>query len=354
MPLVANSDLPSFQRLDAEGVSILSKARAADQTIRELHIGLLNMMPDAALAATERQFFRLVGESNPIAQLYMHPFTLPELKRGKEASNHIDLYYEKFAELQEKGLDALIVTGVNVIEPNLENEVFWKPLTEVLDWAEENVTSTLCSCLATHAAIQSRFGETRKHLNQKCWGIFRHRVINNRHPLVNDINTCFDVPHSRFNAVERDAYRRAGLHVLIESKEAGVHMAVSKDYYSTVYFQGHPEYDTISLLKEYKREVVRFWAGQSDTYPVFPEHYLSIQSKAILNELADRVRRHRENGDDFPEFPETLVAEQLENTWHDTGEAIIGNWIGMVYQLTHAERKRPLMDGLDPDNPLEL
>lgn len=354
MPLVVNSGLPSFERLKAEGMSILSKERAADQTIRELHVGLLNMMPDAALTATERQFFRLVGESNPIAQLYVHPFTLPELTRGEKAQDHIERYYENFSDMKDKGLDALIVTGVNVIEPNLENEVFWAPLTEVLAWAEKNVTSTLCSCLATHAAIQSRFGETRKHLNEKCWGVFRHRVINNRHPLVSDINTCFDIPHSRFNVVEREAYTRAGLHVLVESKEAGVHMAVSKDYYSTVYFQGHPEYDTISLLKEYKREIIRFWKGECETYPEFPKHYLSIQSKAILNEFADRVHQHLKNGDDFPEFPEELITEQLENTWHDTGEAIIGNWIGMVYQLTHAERKRPLMDGLDPDNPLGL
>ncbi len=39
--------------------------RAIHQDIRELHIGLLNMMPDAALEATERQFFRLVGREQP-------------------------------------------------------------------------------------------------------------------------------------------------------------------------------------------------------------------------------------------------------------------------------------------------
>ncbi len=354
MPLIANTDLPSFERLGAEGMTILTQERAADQTIRELHIGLLNMMPDAALEATERQFFRLVGESNPIAQLYIHPFSLSELNRGEKAKDHITRFYEKFSDIKELGLDALIVTGVNVIEPNLENEVFWEPLTEVLAWAEENVTSTLCSCLATHAAIQSRFKETRKHLGHKCWGVFRHRVVNNKHPLVNDINTCFDVPHSRFNTVTKDAYKRAGLHVLVESKEAGVHMAVSKDYYSTVYLQGHPEYDTISLLKEYKREILQFWSGDCATYPVFPKHYLSTQSKAIFHEYESRVRYCLDNKNDFPEFPEKLIASQLENTWHDTGEAIIGNWIGMVYQLTNAKRKFPLMEGLDPKNPLGL
>ncbi len=82
MPLVANTNLPSFSRLRQEGETVIARDQAEHQDIRELHIGLLNMMPDKALAATERQFFRLVGESNQIAQFYVHPFTLKELVRG--------------------------------------------------------------------------------------------------------------------------------------------------------------------------------------------------------------------------------------------------------------------------------
>ncbi len=96
MPLIAHSGLPSFTRLQQEGETILSKDRANQQTIRELHIGLLNIMPDAALEATERQFFRLVGHSNQIAQFYLHPFTLSSIKRGDKAQAHVDQHYQKF------------------------------------------------------------------------------------------------------------------------------------------------------------------------------------------------------------------------------------------------------------------
>ena len=77
MPLVAHTELPTFKRLRAEGQNVLTPERANKQAIRELHVGLLNMMPDAAIEATERQFFRLVGEANPIAQFFVHPFILP-------------------------------------------------------------------------------------------------------------------------------------------------------------------------------------------------------------------------------------------------------------------------------------
>src|SRR3989344_6697597 len=131
MPLVANSKLPTFDRLKQEGENVVAGDVALHQDIRELHIGLLNMMPDAALAATERQFFRLVGESNQIAQFYMHPFTLKELRRGAEGLAYVNQYYESFEQLKEQGLDALIITGANVTQPDLALEPFWKPLIKV-------------------------------------------------------------------------------------------------------------------------------------------------------------------------------------------------------------------------------
>ena len=139
MPLVAHNDLPSFARLREEGLRVLEPGQAYQQDIRELHI------------ATERQFFRLIGESNPIAQFYVHPFTLEALPRSASAREHIDRFYDSFEQVKREGLDALIITGANVIGADLTEELFWTPLIEVADWAHENVTSTLCSCLATHA-----------------------------------------------------------------------------------------------------------------------------------------------------------------------------------------------------------
>ncbi|MET0065790.1 MAG: homoserine O-succinyltransferase [Candidatus Thiodiazotropha sp.] len=354
MPLVAHNNLPTFSRLKQEGQNILTPDRAAHQYIRELHVGLLNMMPDAAIEATERQFFRLVGEANPIAQFFIHPFTLDELPRGEKARQHIDRYYEPFEQIRQDGLDALIITGANVSHPDLSLEPFWEPLTEVVDWAHENVTSVLCSCLATHAVVQSHHGEKRTPMGDKLWGVFSHRVKDLSHPLVNDVNTRFDVPHSRYNQISREQFDRAGLRVLVESEEAGVHLAVSRDGLRVVYFQGHPEYDTISLLKEYKREVMLYFAGKRGDYPPFPSHYFSLTTKAIFDEYRERSEQAREAAEPLPEFPESLVIDSLDNTWHDTAEGVIGNWIGLVYQVTHQDRKLPFMEGVDPDDPLSL
>lgn len=355
MPLVAHNNLPAFQDLHAEGQIVLSHERAKHQDIRALHVGLLNMMPDAALVPTERQFFRLIGASNPIAQFYVHPFALPEQARGEVAKKHIADHYETFEQIKAQGLDALIITGANVTHSNLSDEAFWGPLIKVADWAYENVTSTLCSCLATHAIIEARHQQKRQNLGaRKHWGVFQHWVKDKTHPLVSDINTRFDVPHSRYNKMSRQQFTEAGLKILVEGEKAGVHLAVSEDGIRTVYFQGHPEYDRVSLLKEYKREVIRFFSKERTDYPPFPENIFDITSQALFDEYQDLVQQSMNQNDTMPVFPEHIILPRVQNTWHDSGLAVIGNWMGLVYQITNTDRKRPFMDGLDPHNPLGL
>lgn len=352
MPLVAHNNLPTFEALRNDGHVVLSLERARHQDIRELHIGLLNMMPDAALTATERQFIHLVGSSNPIAQFFVYPFSLPELNRGRRAEEHIRQHYFDFAELADKGLDALIITGANVIEPSLIDEPFWDPLINIVTWAESNVSSIFCSCLATHALVKHYHDINRQHLSQKRWGVFSHRAVGRNHPLLRDVNTRFDAPHSRYNDVSRSQFEAAGCHVLAESEAVGVHLAVSPDQFRVVYFQGHPEYGAISLLKEFKREANRYLRGERDKFPRAPENAFTPAGESIAKQYLQALR----NGTaaNAPDFPEEALLPHCDNTWGDTGKAIVNNWLGLVYQLTNLDRKRQFMPGVDPDDPLQL
>ncbi len=354
MSLVAHNQMPSFQRLRDKGLSVLDTKDAHKQNIRELHIGLLNMMPDAALEATERQFFRLVGQSNPIAQFHMHPFTLPELERGDKARAHVDAYYETFEQIRAQGLDALIITGANVTGSELADQPFWTPLIEVVNWAAEHVTSTLCSCLATHAVMEFHYQQKRQPQTNKIWGVYPHRVVEPRHPLVADVNTRFDVPHSRWNAISRAQFDAAGVRVLVEGEDSGVHLAVSEDGLRFVFFQGHPEYDTVSLLKEYKRDLMTCVMEARDVCPPFPHNYMNVHHKALLKEYGGYLAGRFKTGSNTPVFPEELIMDDIDNTWGDTAGAVVGNWMGSVYKATHEEQMKPLMDHLDPANPLGL
>jgi homoserine O-succinyltransferase len=308
------------------------------------------MMPDAALEATERQFFRLVGRSNQIAQFYMHPFSLSSIKRGSKAAKHLKKHYKTFDEIKSHGLDALIISGANVSQPSLERESFYGQLKEVVDWSYESVTSTLCSCLATHAVLEFKYGQKRQPVGKKHWGVFPHQVVDRAHPLISGVSTRFDIPHSRFNEISESQFDEAGAKILAKSS-IGVHLAVSPDLFRIVFFQGHPEYDTISLLKEYKREVALYFEDKGLSYPPMPSNYLSMQNQAILNEYRANLDSGKMSINDFPEL---LISKTLDNTWHDSANAIINNWIGCVYQVTHERVGKPFMSGINPDDPLSL
>jgi homoserine O-succinyltransferase len=354
MPLVEHSKLPAFSQLRAQGHEVLSLDRAAHQDIRELHIGFLNMMPDAALQATERQFIRLVGSCNRIAQFFVYPFSLPGLPRSSETLDYIDRYYSRFETLREEGLDALIITGANVANPTLQEEPFWDPLIEVVNWAQDNVASILCSCLATHALLKHLHNIDRQPLPDKRWGVYSHRVSAPDHPLLREINTRFDIPHSRYNDISREQLEAAGLPVLVDSREGGVHLAASPDQFRVIYMQGHPEYDVASLLKEYRRELQRFASGERESSPPFPEHYFDDQAQEYAAAQLQRALRARASGTAFDDTLEEDLAGLLDNTWGDTAKAVINNWLGLVYGVTNVDRKQQFMPGIDAEDPLGL
>ena len=356
VPLVAHSDLPSFERLRSGGYEVLALDRARHQDIRELHVGLLNMMPDAALEATERQFLRLVGSCNRIAQIYVHPFSVDAGTRGPGARAYLERYYESFDKVRAEGLDALIITGANPAQADLEDEPFWTPLVEVMEWAAGHVCSVVCSCLATHAYLKHFHGIARRRcLPDKRWGVYEHRnLAGHPHPLLANLNTRFDAPHSHVYEVTRADVEPVGVQVLSESEKAGIHLAVSTDGFRFVFFQGHPEYDKVSLAKEYKREVARFATGERETYPPYPEYYFAATARALLDRHRGEVIEAKARDAPPPTFPDAELEPRLDNTWTDTGKAMFNNWLGLVYQLTDADRRKPFMAHLDPDDPLGL
>jgi homoserine O-succinyltransferase len=179
-------------------------------------------------------------------------------------------------------------------------------------------------------------------------------VIDSSHPLVSDVNSEFDVPHSRWNGVSPQQFRDADLKILVTGDGECVHLATSPDGFRTIFFQGHPEYDTVSLLKEYKRDVNLEIQPEIDNDNSMPEHYFGEFSAAVMREYRGRVNLSRQNDAPLTAFPEHLVLPHLKNTWRDSATAVVGAWIGLIYQITSVDRHQPFMRGVDVGNPLGL
>ena len=329
MPLVAHSNLPAFDALRREGIDVVSP-NAANPALSDLRIGLLNLMPDAALQATERQFMRLVSAYGDVANIHVIPFAVRADYRADVAVEHIQSYYSSFDKLRADAPDALIITGANPAAEDITTEAFWEPMLEVIDWGRDSVGPVLCSCLATHVVLHHYHDAPRIELPQRQWGVYPHAILDAAHPLLSGVAAPLQAPHSHRYGVSREAMEQAGLAILVASDEAGVHLAVGNDGSQFVFFQGHPEYDAISLLKEYKREVQRFYLGSRQTYPPYPEHYLDAESKRQLDDYERRLTESDFAQQTIPPFPEQALAERCVNTWREAGMQIYRNWLAEI------------------------
>jgi len=345
MPIVKSSNLPTYDRLLSEGRHILDPSRAADQDIRPLHIGFCNLMPDAAMQATERQWFRLIGESNRVAQIYIHPFTLPAVERDAEATAYAQEHYENIEDIKSRGLDALIITGANLpISELFDCTDKWNALKEVYDWANENVVSTISSCFASHAYMAFHHNIRPTKFDNKILGVYPFRVLDRTHPLIRGMNTKMDICNSRYHNIPKKDYTDVGMSPLIEGKDIGVDFILSPDGLRNICIQGHPEYDLVSLLKEHRRDIL-LAKDNGQELPDAPVHYLPAEAQELVKKyLSGKIH----------DFPEKEIEALIDNTWTDSARSFMANWIGHVYQLTNVDRHKQFMDGVDPNNPLGL
>jgi homoserine O-succinyltransferase len=266
-----------------------SRPKAADAV---LTIGLINNMPDSALQATERQFTRLLTAAAGNSRIHLHRFSLPSVKRTQAARLQIDGQYTDIADLGRLHIDGLIVTGAEPNAATLSEEPFWQDLTAVIDWAETNTRSTIWSCLAAHAAVLHLDGIKRQRLDTKCSGVFDCARLTDDW-LMKDTPSPLKISHSRLNALRKGDLAAAGYRVLTESPEAGIDIFTKQMRSQFVFFQGHPEYDALSLQREYLRDITRFIAGQRDTYPAFPQGYFDIETEHKLASFQKRASVER-------------------------------------------------------------
>ena len=173
----------------------------ADRGWRTVTIGLVNNMPDAAVAATQRQFVRLIEGASGELDVRLSLFALETLPRADEARRAMAEDYAPVRALTGARLDALVVTGAEPCAADLRDEPFWEELGFVLDWAAENTISSLLSCLAAHAEVLRSDRIARRPLARKRAGVFSVDVVAD-HELVRGLEPRYRAPHSRWNDLD--------------------------------------------------------------------------------------------------------------------------------------------------------
>ena len=249
MPVIIPGDLPAAQVLENENIFVMTERRALTQDIRPLRILILNLMPTKI--ATETQLARLLG--NTPLQIELNFMSVNRLPKNTPIE-HMQAFYKNFKDLKKERFDGMIITGAPVEKLEFEAVDYWLELCEIMEWSKTHVHSTFHICWGAQAGLYYHYGVPKYNLNEKLFGVFKHRVTHKGSILFRGSDDIFMVPHSRHTFIKReDIVNIKELKILAESDEAGVY-AISTDGGSQVFITGHSEYDPDTLAAEYWRD----------------------------------------------------------------------------------------------------
>ena len=267
------------------------------QDIRPLHIIILNLMPTKV--ETETQILRLL--SNSPLQVDVELLQVKSHVAKNVSQEHMLKFYKTFDDVKNRKFDGMIVTGAPVEMMPFEEVDYWDELCEIFDWAKTNVYSTYNICWGAQAALYYKYGVPKHMLDEKLFGVFKHRPLDLYHPLLRGFSDVYYVPHSRHTETRReDIAEVKDLQILSYSDEAGVHL-ISDMACRNFFCTGHSEYDSDTLAKEYFRDLKK---GMNIKMP-------------------------------YNYFPDNDPRKTPPITWRGVGSLLFQNWLNyFVYQRT--------------------
>lgn len=251
MPIKIQSDLPAKAELEEENIFVMDENRAISQNIRPLEIIVLNLMP--IKQDTELQLLR--GLSNTPLQIDVTFLQMSSHVSKNTSASHIKKFYQTFEEIKNNNYDGMIITGAPVEKLEFEEVNYWDELITVMEWSKKHVTSTIHICWGAQAGLYYHYGIKKELLPKKLSGVYKHRVMNRKEPLVRGFDDVFRAPHSRYTQASRQQILdNPRLKVLADSDEAGIYIVLG-DGGKEIFVMGHPEYDRLTLDQEYKRDI---------------------------------------------------------------------------------------------------
>lgn len=297
MPIRTQNNLPAKAVLENENIFVMDEDRAISQNIRPLEILILNLMP--LKEDTEVQLLRAL--SNTPLQINITFLQTATYVSTHTAASHLNQFYLTFDNVKNRRFDGMIITGAPIEHLDFEQVDYWNELTEIMDWTKTNVTSTFHICWGAQAGLYYHSGVRKVWLDEKISGVYLHRVLNRKNPLVRGFDDVFMAPHSRHTASSPEDIRKCDdLVILATSDEVGDLLVMKKDG-SQIFVLGHLEYDRLTLDREYKRDLAK------GLNPKIPDNYYTDNDTQIRPYL----------------------------TWRATSNCLYSNWLNyFVYQIT--------------------
>ena len=261
MPIKIQNDLPARAVLESENIFMMDEDRAVSQDIRPLEILILNLMP--LKEETETQLLRAL--SNTPLQIECTYLMMSSHVSKNTSASHLNKFYITFDQVKKNRYDGMIITGAPVEHLEYEEVNYWPELVTIMEWSKTHVTSTMHICWGAQAGLYYHYGIPKYQRKTKLSGVYSHKVLDRKLPLIRSFNDYLYAPHSRYTEVrEADIRKAEDLIIAAKSDEAGIFLVMNRDG-SQIFVQGHPEYDRMTLNNEYHRDLKK---GLNPALPV--------------------------------------------------------------------------------------
>lgn len=251
MPIIIPKDIPAYKTLSAENIFVMNQERAMCQDIRPIEIAIVNLMPTKI--ETETQLIRLL--SNSPLQIKVTLIGTESYVGTHTSLGHLERFYKTFSEVKNEHFDGMIITGAPVEMMPYEEVKYWQELTEIFEFANTNVQSTIFICWGAQAGLHYYYGLEKQILDKKLFGVFKHKKYVQFDPLLKGTDEEFYMPHSRHTTIRtEDIIKHKDLMLLAGSDEVGASVVRSRDG-RRIFLMGHMEYDRDTLKNEYLRDL---------------------------------------------------------------------------------------------------
>ncbi len=251
MPIRIPDLLPAVDLLNGENIFVMTETRAMHQDVRPLKVLLLNLMPKKI--ETENQLIRML--SNSPLQIDFELLRIDNTESKNTPIAHLNSFYRDFEDIKENHYDGLIITGAPLGRTPWEQVRYKDEITEIINWSQEHVTSTMFLCWAVEAALNIFYDLPKNLREEKLSGVYQHKTRHKHETLTRGFDDYFKAPHSRYADYPVNVIKNhTDLHILASSEEAGVYLMASSDR-KRVFVTGHPEYDAETLAQEYWRDL---------------------------------------------------------------------------------------------------
>ncbi|NHZ35815.1 homoserine O-acetyltransferase/O-succinyltransferase family protein [Massilia rubra] len=215
--------------------------------MKKLHIGLINIMPNAV----EYECLLRAALEDHQQDVEIHCIRLETHRYHSSQSGCMP--YPSFFELVERiDLDLLILSGAPVEHLPYAEISYWQELTTILGFAERRVRSVMGICFGG-LALAKYLGVNKRVLPEKQYGLFNFRLTPAGVRSLAGQGAEFHLPYSSWAELDAADVARSGLEVVASCDQLGPGVLQSRDRKFFIVL-GHPEYTADTLRAEWMRD----------------------------------------------------------------------------------------------------